>query len=127
MEEKWNIDVPGCPMIRSPWHPPLDDGPIFIRQLEMTEEEYADAQRASALMSASMKPKKPPPDLPGTMEWCCLRGDTSKIGVVLRYTENEWTDVAWATDPPGPRICHRYELKRMHDQPPLMSEAIPTR
>jgi hypothetical protein len=41
MEEKWNIDVPGCPLIRSPWLPgPFNDGPIFIRQVEMTAEEY---------------------------------------------------------------------------------------
>lgn len=46
MEEKWNIDTPGCPMIRSPWLVgPFNDGPIFIRQVEMTAEEYHELQR----------------------------------------------------------------------------------
>lgn len=47
MEEKWNIDVPGCPLIRSPWLlGPFNDGPIFIRQVEMTAAEYEAAARA---------------------------------------------------------------------------------
>lgn len=47
MEETWNIDVPECPMIRSPWLPgPFSNGPIFIRQVEMTAEGYAAASAA---------------------------------------------------------------------------------
>lgn len=46
MEEEWNIDVPGCPLIRSPWiYGPFNDGPIFTRQVEMTAEEYEAAHR----------------------------------------------------------------------------------
>lgn len=41
VEERWNIDTPGCPMIRNPWSlanwPP---GPIVVRQREMTEDEF---------------------------------------------------------------------------------------
>lgn len=45
VEEKWNIDAPGCPLIRSPWLPgPFNDGPIFIRQVEMTEAEFLSAK-----------------------------------------------------------------------------------
>jgi hypothetical protein len=45
MVEKWNIDVPGCPLIRSPWiYGPFNDGPIFIRQVEVTAEEYQAAR-----------------------------------------------------------------------------------
>ena len=40
IEEKWNIDEPGCPLIRSPWNPGLETGPIFIRQLVMDQEEF---------------------------------------------------------------------------------------
>jgi hypothetical protein len=44
VQEEWNIDTPGCPMIRSPWHPPPpNSGPLWIRQVTMTEEEYRDA------------------------------------------------------------------------------------
>lgn len=47
MEEEWNLDVPGCPMIRSPWLPgPFNTGPVFIRQVEMTAEEYETARVA---------------------------------------------------------------------------------
>jgi hypothetical protein len=45
MEEEWNIDAPGCPMIRSPWHPQFNDGPIFIRRVEMTTAEYEEAKK----------------------------------------------------------------------------------
>lgn len=41
VEETWDIDVPGCLMIRSPWHPPpLQSGSMFVRQVVMTEREY---------------------------------------------------------------------------------------
>lgn len=46
IQEEWDIDVPGCPMIRSPWHAaPADAGPLYVRQVEMTEEEYQDICR----------------------------------------------------------------------------------
>lgn len=55
MEEKWDISVPGCPMIRSPWQPPpLHQGNIYIRQVEMTAEEHAAAMAAAR---ASPKPR----------------------------------------------------------------------
>ena len=42
VEERWNIDVPGCPLIKSPWHP-FEGGPEIIRQVVMTEREYLDS------------------------------------------------------------------------------------
>ncbi len=39
LEEKWDIRVPGCPMIKSPWHSPFE-GDVFIRQVEMTAKEH---------------------------------------------------------------------------------------
>lgn len=48
MEEEWDIDVPGCPMIRSPWQPQLHDGHIFIRQVVMTAKEYEAARVVSS-------------------------------------------------------------------------------
>jgi hypothetical protein len=40
VEEHWDISVPGCPMIRSPWYMPSAPGNEFIRQVIMTEAEY---------------------------------------------------------------------------------------
>ena len=42
VEEEWNIDESGCPLIRSPWTQMnnLHPGPIFVRQIEMTTEEF---------------------------------------------------------------------------------------
>ena len=49
MEEKWDIGVPGCPLIRNPWMPyAQNQGNIYYRQLEMTAEEHEDYQRAHA-------------------------------------------------------------------------------
>lgn len=46
MQEEWNIDTPGCPMIRNPWQAQLaDTGPLYIRQVEMTAEKYQDTRR----------------------------------------------------------------------------------
>jgi hypothetical protein len=46
VEEHWNIDTPGCPMIRNPWMLGIDKiGPQVVRQIEMTEEEYQDSMR----------------------------------------------------------------------------------
>jgi len=74
------------------------------------------------------KPKKPPPDLPEVQDWCCMRSDPKMIGVLLRYSlETQWADVAWGSEPPGPRIVHRYELRRMEQQTPLTSSEMPTR
>lgn len=42
LEEEWDISVPGCPMIKNPWNPPMMwTGTKFIRRLEMTAEEHA--------------------------------------------------------------------------------------
>lgn len=40
MEEHWDINVPGCPMIRNPWNPLVSDASNCIRQVVMTREEY---------------------------------------------------------------------------------------
>lgn len=41
VEERWNIDVPGCPLIRNPWQlNHLMGGPEYVRQVEMTAEEF---------------------------------------------------------------------------------------
>lgn len=41
VHEEWDIDVPGCPIIRSPWHAGIGDaGSRFVRQVVMTEEEF---------------------------------------------------------------------------------------
>ena len=45
VQEEWDIDIPGCPLVRSPWHP--HRGPPasrYIRQIEMTELEYREIQ-----------------------------------------------------------------------------------
>ncbi len=44
VEEKWDIDVPGCPYIRSPWHSGLEPGPVFVRQVTMTVAEYVESK-----------------------------------------------------------------------------------
>lgn len=45
VEEEWNIDAPGCPLIRSPWVTgPFNDGPIFVRQVVMTTTEFIAAK-----------------------------------------------------------------------------------
>ena len=40
VEEKWDIDEPGCPLIRSPWHAPIATGSIVIQQFVMGQEEF---------------------------------------------------------------------------------------
>ena len=41
VEERWNIDTPGCPLIRNPWaRNSLQPGPLVVRQLEMTAEDF---------------------------------------------------------------------------------------
>jgi hypothetical protein len=45
MQEEWDIDVPGCPMVRSPWHKNPPDGSIFVRLVTLTAAEYAEALR----------------------------------------------------------------------------------
>lgn len=52
VEEHWDISVPGCPLIRSPWHGPLNQ-PLankYIRQITMTAEEYMRKRNLSADM-----------------------------------------------------------------------------
>lgn len=42
VEEHWDVDVPGCPMIRNPWVNPLEviGGSKIVRQVEMTRLDY---------------------------------------------------------------------------------------
>lgn len=42
VEERWNLDAPGCPVVRSPFHNPLQSGPVHVVQTEMTEAEYRE-------------------------------------------------------------------------------------
>jgi hypothetical protein len=45
IEEHWNIDTPGCPMIRNPWvSNPSEPGPHYVRVVEMSEAEYEAAR-----------------------------------------------------------------------------------
>ena len=47
IEERWDIDVPGCPMIRNPWLPSMQvDGSLYVRQREMTTDEYNHSKPA---------------------------------------------------------------------------------
>lgn len=39
MNETWDISVPGCPMIQSPWHPQTSHN-LWVRQVTMTREEF---------------------------------------------------------------------------------------
>jgi hypothetical protein len=46
VEEHWDLNVPGCPMIHSPWvNNPLKapDGK-YVRQIEMTKEQFDAAK-----------------------------------------------------------------------------------
>ena len=43
VQEEWDIDVPGCPVIRSPWHPQSKAGSLYVRQIRMTDAEYRNA------------------------------------------------------------------------------------
>ena len=45
VEEKWDLDAPGCPMIRNPWGPTFPDRYAF-RQVVMTDREYERIQPA---------------------------------------------------------------------------------
>ena len=41
VEERWDIDVPGCQMVRNPWLPSMQiSGSLYVRQVEMTTDEY---------------------------------------------------------------------------------------
>ena len=40
--EKWNIDTPGCPMIRNPWYSASLDHSIVFREVIMSGEEYKE-------------------------------------------------------------------------------------
>lgn len=45
VEERWDIDVPGCPMIRNPWLPSMQaSGWLYVRQIEMTADEYNNSK-----------------------------------------------------------------------------------
>lgn len=39
IEEEWDIEAPGCPMIRNPWVPQVP-GRFFIRQVILSDREY---------------------------------------------------------------------------------------
>ena len=58
--------------------------------------------------------KRPPSNLPEVNDRCCLRGDTSKFGILARYNnKTQWAQVVWNSEQAGPRICHRYEPQRI--------------
>lgn len=64
-----------------------------------------------------MKAKKAPPNTPERGERCCLRGDRSKTGTLHKYDpDSQWATVDWDSDPPGPKLCHRFELLRVNGQ-----------
>lgn len=45
VEEEWNIDTPGCPLIRNPWaSPSCQSAPFVLRRIEMTEQEFDDSK-----------------------------------------------------------------------------------
>jgi len=39
VDERWDLDVPGCPIVRPPFGT-LQSGPHFVRQIVMTPREY---------------------------------------------------------------------------------------
>ena len=43
VEEEWDLDHPGCPMIRSPWHA-QDPWRYWIRQVIMSDSEYKEVR-----------------------------------------------------------------------------------
>ena len=41
IEENWDLNVPGCPMIRNPWLAPMQTrGARYVRHVEMTERQF---------------------------------------------------------------------------------------
>lgn len=44
IEEKWDLDAPGCPMIRSPWHFQPAPERYYIRQVIMTDREIDESR-----------------------------------------------------------------------------------
>lgn len=48
MHEEWDIDAPGCPMVRSPYHSQLTGGNRFVRQVIMSAEEHAEYIRTNS-------------------------------------------------------------------------------
>lgn len=46
VQEEWKIDEPGCPMIQNLWINPMQlaQGSRYIRQVEMTDDEFARAK-----------------------------------------------------------------------------------
>lgn len=45
VEEEWNTKEPGCPLIQNPWisNPLVSPTGRYVRQVEMTEAEFAQA------------------------------------------------------------------------------------
>ncbi len=39
IEELWDLDAPGCPMIRSPWHA-QQPGRYRVRRITIDDQEY---------------------------------------------------------------------------------------
>jgi hypothetical protein len=44
VEERWDIEAPGCPLIESPWGVNSLEGRFVKRQREMTEQEFRDSK-----------------------------------------------------------------------------------
>ena len=60
-----------------------------------------------------MTKKKGPPDIPERNDRCCLRANPQQVGTLIKYDpDNNWSTVNW-DNAFGPKLCHRFELKKM--------------
>lgn len=70
--------------------------------------------------------KKPPPDIPIRMQYCCLRADAQKWGVLIKFDpETEWATVEWLSPVKGPKFVHRYELRHMETVDGVVHGCVP--
>lgn len=44
VEERWDIEAPGCPLIRSPWAVNPLEGRFVVRQRLMSEQDFKDSR-----------------------------------------------------------------------------------
>lgn len=44
VEERWDIEVPGCPLIKNPWSVNPLEGRFVVRQREMTVEDFNNSK-----------------------------------------------------------------------------------
>ena len=58
--------------------------------------------------------KKGPPDAPEKGDRAEMRGNPDLTGTVLSINpENNWVRMAWDEGKTGPRLCHRFELRKI--------------